>query len=255
VATEPASTAATPGNPNSPTLSKAGSLNGLTIDVSKLTSDFIELGSASDLDDDSVSVSWEISPSTDLISFDTEFNVIDLSLEKLFQLTENSGPKSFEVQVWAKDGNAEPRTTTYAFKIKVPSLSLSDIGAFYASLINLRLKADALADLAELETPHIPSVEVTRSGVALVNFSEEMRIQPPEKITSQALSVKLIPPQGETLTAEKNFSWVTIEYTPQYLKLQLSFDSPTSISSEGRARRDNLEVMVKNPFMFQASTR
>lgn len=228
MATEPVSTDSTTGNPNSPTLSKAGSFNGLTIDVSNLTSDFIELGSASDLDGDSVSVSWEISPSTELINFDPEFNVIDLSLEKLFQLTEESGPKSFEVQVWAKDGNVEPRTTTYTFNIKVPSLSLSDIGAFYANLLNLRLKSAALADL---ETPHIPSVEVSRIGVALVYFSEEMKTQLPEKITSQALSVKLIPPQGESLTAEKNFSWVTTEYTPKYLKLQLSFDSPTSISS------------------------
>ena len=82
-----------------------------------------------------------------------------------------------------------------------------------------------------------------------------MRTQLPGDITNQALSVKLIPADNEALTAEKDFDWVTIEYTPNYLKLQLSFDSPTSISSEGLARRDSLEVMVRNPFMFYSDTR
>ena len=85
VATEPASSAATAGNPNSPTLSKAGLINGLTIDVSKLTSDFIDLGKASDMDGDSVSISYAIDPSTSLITFDSSSNVIDLYLEKLFE--------------------------------------------------------------------------------------------------------------------------------------------------------------------------
>jgi hypothetical protein len=67
---------------------------------------------------------------------------------------------------------------------------------------------------------------VTSTGEAIVNFSEEIRTQPPENITSSALFVKLIPPFGESLTAEKNFSWVAIEFTPKYLKLQLTFDSP-----------------------------
>ena len=117
VATEPASSAATAGNPNSPTLSKAGLINGLTIDVSKLTSNFIELGSASDLDGDSVEVSWSIDPSTNLMTFDADSNVIDLSLEKLFVKAQKSGTLSFEVQVRAKDDNSEPRTTTHTFKI------------------------------------------------------------------------------------------------------------------------------------------
>jgi hypothetical protein len=60
VASPPDVTPASEGNPNSPTLRKAGVINGLTVDVSSLTADFIELGEATDLDGDGVSVAVEI---------------------------------------------------------------------------------------------------------------------------------------------------------------------------------------------------
>ena len=174
MATEPASTAATAGNPDSPTLSKAGLINGLTIDVSKLTSDYVDLGKASDLDGDSVTVSWSIDPSTNLISFDADSNVIDLSLEKLLEKAQKSGTQLFEVQLKATDVNTEPRTTTYTFKLKVPALSDSEIGAFYAGLIYERLNAAELENQADVTIPFIKSVKVTRTGRVVVSFSEEM---------------------------------------------------------------------------------
>jgi hypothetical protein len=50
------STPASAENPNAPTLKKAATVNGLTVDVSKLQSDFIELGPAEDMDGDSVTI-------------------------------------------------------------------------------------------------------------------------------------------------------------------------------------------------------
>jgi hypothetical protein len=87
VATAPVSTEATKGNPNAPTLKKAGVLNGISVDITKLTSDFIDLGASSDLDGDSVTVTFEVSPFTNLITFDGGANSVDLAVEELLELT------------------------------------------------------------------------------------------------------------------------------------------------------------------------
>ena len=95
IASPPDETAGSAGNPNSPTLSKAGLINGLTVDVSRLTSDFIELGEASDLDGDDVTVTVEIEPSTALINYDSASGSLDLQVEKLFAQAEKQGGLSF----------------------------------------------------------------------------------------------------------------------------------------------------------------
>jgi hypothetical protein len=257
VPTEPVSTAATTGNPNSPTLSKAGSFNGLTIDVSKLTSDFIELGTASDLDGDLVSVDWEISPSTNLVTFDASSNVLDLSLEKLFALAQSSGPKLFEIKVWASDSNLERRKTTYTFKLKVPTLSNSDVRAFFAQLTNERLSALANIKLEE-GIPFISSIQVSRTGEVFVKFSDELETFSSANVTEDDLKVKLIPPKLSSrglfarTVEDKTFDWKATKFTSRQLTLQLSFSSPHLISSEGSSFRDILEVRVQNPFLFKS---
>ena len=68
----PKSSPASASNPNSPTLSKAGAIYGLTVDLSQLQTDYIELGPSEDLDGESVTVVVDVSPRTNFVQFDEQ---------------------------------------------------------------------------------------------------------------------------------------------------------------------------------------
>lgn len=212
--TAPVTSPATKSNPNSPTLLKAGALNGLTIDIRTLQADFIDLGEASDLDGDSVTVSFEVSPSTNLISFDEGSNSVDLSVEALFELTQASGPQTFELTVIATDTNKLPRSTTYFFKIKVPTLSQDEIGAYYEGLIYERLGLAYNEKNPNERIPFIEEVIVSQTGEVFVHFSDLMLTKSPSDITPSSLALELISKSGAGATGgNKQFSWTTLEFT------------------------------------------
>jgi hypothetical protein len=51
------------------------------------------------------------------------------------------------------DSNASPRSTTYSFKVKVPAMSDSDIGAYFASLIFERVNESQEEEVKEVIIP------------------------------------------------------------------------------------------------------
>jgi hypothetical protein len=102
--------------------------------------------------------------------------------------------------------------------------------------------------------PYLSKIEVTNTGQAFVCFTEEILNQQPESVTKDALQVTLIPYGGNKLTKEKSFTWRCSKFTSKCLELELTFNAPLSISSQGPSKRDMLEVRVKNPFLFKAKT-
>jgi hypothetical protein len=183
--------------------------------------------------------------------FDEESIALELSLERLFEKAQTAGAQSFGVQLTATDNNATPRSTVYLFTILVPSLSEKDIGAFYASLINERVNSDTGLDLEVLKIPQLKSLEVTRTGEAYLCFSAAMLAKEPAEIKEDSLTLTLVPGSEET-PISKHFSWKASQFTSECLKFVLTFDEPMSISSEGDDNMDQLEVRVRNPFLFRA---
>ena len=102
-AEEAQSTPASASNSNAPTLRKAASINGLTVNLKNLTTDFIALGPAGDLDGDNVTVSVEISPSSSLLEFQAASNNIALSVDDLIQLASQKGALKLEVSATITD--------------------------------------------------------------------------------------------------------------------------------------------------------
>lgn len=103
VAEEAKSTPASASNSNAPTLKNAATINGLTVSLSSLTTDFIALGPAEDLDGDDVTVLVEISPSSSLLQFQATSNNIALSVDDLIQLASQKGALKFEVSATITD--------------------------------------------------------------------------------------------------------------------------------------------------------
>lgn len=140
-------------------------------------------------------------------------------------MTQVTGPKTFEVTVIATDSNEQPRSTTYFFRIKVPTLSSDEIGAYYAGLIYERLGANQIQNDQEDLTPFIEEVVVSQTGEVFVHFSDPMLTKSPADITPNSLALELISQSDSGATGgNKKFSWTTLEFTQSYLKLQLVFE-------------------------------
>ena len=82
-------------------------------------------------------------------------------------------------------------------------------------------------------------------------FTDNLLTADPTSVTKDSLSVRLIS-KTEVSDEQKKFTWKTIQFTHHYLRLQLHFESPLAISSEGIKNRDVLEVRIKNPFLFRS---
>jgi hypothetical protein len=222
--------------------------------VRSLNSDFIDLGAAEDLDGDAVLITFEVSPATSLITFDAAMNIVDLSIEQLFELSSLDGPQTFEISLVASDTNVEPRSTEYWFKFKVPTLSPKDIGAYYAGLIYQRLSG-ATEDKEDADVPFITEVEITQTGQVFVYFSEALLTKSPQDITEDVVTLELTSKsESEELESDKDFTWTALAFKETVLKLQLDFESPWSISSRGKSNLDLIEVRIKNPFLFRSKT-
>ena len=187
VATQPVSSPATAGNPNSPTLKKAGSFNGLTLSLSQLKADFIELGAAEDLDGDSVTVSVVINPESKLLTFNEATNNIDLSVENLIELANAKGPLIFSVTATVTDENAEPRATVYEFNLKVLKMSDLDIGAYYANLIYQRVQSATGDKEGAITIPDFESISVSKSAMVTITFTENLIEKESSLISKDAL--------------------------------------------------------------------
>ena len=127
-------------------------------------------------------------------------------------------------------------------------MSDADIGAFYASL---------LADMSKtkpkeaLGVPEINYMKVSTLGKLTIYFTEKLLVKEPDQITSDVLELTLLS-ESDIPEEYHSFSWRAIEFSEDRLVLQLSFDYPVWISSGAISDWDQIDVLVKNPFMFRS---
>jgi hypothetical protein len=83
-----------------------------------------------------------------------------------------------------------------------------------------------------------------------VRFTENLVPKDRNQI-NKALKVTLVS-KTDTPDALKKFTWSTKAFTEDRLELQIYFENPLAISAEGTQNLDELEISVKNPFLFKS---
>lgn len=102
-----------------------------------------------------------------------------------------------------------------------------------------------------VSVPKLESMSVSETGRVKITFSEKLLARDPTQITNSTLGVK-VNSKTDVPDDQKRFSWNATKFDGRALWLQLDFESPLAVSSETKLNLDELEVWVKNPFMFRS---
>jgi hypothetical protein len=96
-------------------------------------------------------------------------------------------------------------------------------------------------------------MSVSETGRVKITFSEKLLARDPTQITNSTLGVK-VNSKTDVHDDQKRFSWNATKFDGRALWLQLDFESPLVVSSETKLNLNELEVWVKNPFMFRSTS-
>lgn len=95
---------------------------------------------------------------------------------------------------------------------------------------------------------------ISNEGEVRILFSESLIIPPNLTVfDSETLQLELIP-SGLVMDRYLNFDWVVTDFTEKYFVIQLEFENPLYVSSNGADYLERLKISPKSIDYFRSKT-
>ena len=170
----------------------------------------------------------------------------------------------YELELVLSDDNLEdPKQTEYRFKIQIKKKSKEDEQdqqataeeyIFVPDFGEKEKEIDKEEPIIEKEAPSLRVSELSDTGLLKITFTQEIRFidfKSEDSAIYDGLQIKIEPnEQNEFIEEEKDngFKWTVKEFEKFFIKIQIEWNNPASISAG--LKRDRLVVSVTDPDLF-----